>query len=175
MSRKESSGDFNPDRSQVKHQNQRISTQEDQANPWLNQNAGKAPIHLQAKKINRVTIGKDSSAQDKAAYAIKRDIRKTADARTAELQDAQVALDPSNFLRVGDPSSEPGSRRKANGQQEITSREDADSEDDSLSVQGESDDEKGTLGLTQREMIAKAFAGDNVIKVCHPAPDDLYH
>ena len=127
-------------------------------NPWLIRNerlTGKV-----ARTKNTVVVCKDSKALDKANHRLGKQASRTQDERAKAVDDAAIHISLDNVLRL------PASLTSKNVQQD---------NDDS---EGESEIEAQENGLLngkpkanrpafrQRDLVALAFAGDNVVSVC---------
>lgn len=145
----------------------------DESNPWMTVQEDGSGSRL-SRKSNKATFGKDARDATRVADKTARHKAKQMDAREAELNDAQVDLDPTSML-----ASTSTKRRDvpqigtapvaANGKAVARPAPQDDSEDGS----GDEDDDeaidaqrgKGPAAFKQRELVAKAFAGDNVVAV----------
>jgi U3 small nucleolar RNA-associated protein 14 len=111
-------------------------------NPWLNVGSGTV---VQSRKKNALMVGKDGSAASRATEALRKQKNvKTSQAKLQLLDDARVEID-------------------SNMNQTKTLPLDVDSDDE-----GDHELEnvrKGPKAFSQRDLVAQAFAGDNVVEV----------
>ncbi|KAF8911605.1 Utp14 protein-domain-containing protein [Gymnopilus junonius] len=151
------------------------------SNPWLAQDMSKVKV---VKKTNEVIISKGSKAADKSKNKLKKVTQKRVDEREKAVEDAAVEISLDNVM-VASSSSASVSKSKATikvsveadgkktaGQKPPT-EDDDDSEVDleievqeqALALKGKG--KAGANGLKafeQRDLVALAFAGDNVVQ-----------
>ncbi|KAK4049460.1 hypothetical protein OIO90_005411 [Microbotryomycetes sp. JL221] len=152
---------------------------EEEANPWLAASGGDA-VSKVSRKSNKAAVTKDARDADKIANKASKQKSKQIDARIAEQQDAQVDIDLSNVMSsssnaVNKPQIDASSVQKSTNGKNKASAQVADGDDSDDDVEGvddveQDDDEidaqrgKGKAAIRQRELVAKAFAGDNVLE-----------
>lgn len=140
--------------------------------------------------MNKATVGKDSREANRSAARVEKHKSKSGTAREAEQDDARVEIDPLAGLagevvkstrkvvpQIGQSSLEiavltgVSGKGKTGGKPGPTVR--AKMEDDGDDSSDEEADEqqidaqrgRGPAAFRQRELVAKAFAGDNVVAV----------
>jgi len=131
-------------------------------NPWLVRTehlAGKV-----ARTKNAVVVSKDSKSSDKAKHRLDKQTSKTLDERAKARDEAEVQISLDTVLRI--PTS-PTSRN-------VQLDKDDSEEDSEIEAQENrllNGKRKGNSGLAfqQRDLVALAFAGDNVVLVCDQA------
>jgi U3 small nucleolar RNA-associated protein 14 len=127
-------------------------------NPWL---AAKPTTKLSRKK-NETTVSKDGTAQSKAANKIQKHIAKGDQERKEAMEDAQLDIDPEARLNLKKTEVRSGKAKKAKQARfEEADSEDSDEDgslvDEPVIVQG-----RGPAAIQQRDLVAEAFAGDDV-------------
>ncbi|ORY84072.1 Utp14 protein-domain-containing protein [Leucosporidium creatinivorum] len=143
-------------------------TSTDESNPWL---ADAASASKLSRKSNKATVGKDSRDASRLADKVARHKSRQSDAREAEQDDATVDIDPSNVLASAKAKAQPQitapSKEKKKGAAgpttKATMEEDERSSDEDDEEQHEAQRGRGQLAFKQRELVARAFAGDNVV------------
>jgi U3 small nucleolar RNA-associated protein 14 len=145
----------------------------EESNPWLavgeDGSAGRV-----SRKSNKATFGKDARDATRVADKAARTKSKQTDAREAERDDAQVDIDPTSALvaasakrrnvpQIGNTPSVVNGKAVARPAQPDGSDEDSGDEDDDEAIDAQRG--KGHAAFKQRELVAKAFAGDNVVAV----------
>lgn len=93
---------------------------------------------------------------EKSAKNFKKSLSKVDEAREREQDDAQVDIDPSAVSMAAPSKTVDKGKGRAQRRQ-------ADEDDD----ESETDDHerRGPIALRQRDLVAQAFAGDNVLEV----------
>jgi U3 small nucleolar RNA-associated protein 14 len=152
------------------------SIRESDANPWLTHIS--EPTVKLTKKTNEVVVQKESKALDKSKNKLKKQARKGEDVRELAKEDGVVEISLDKVLNF--PSAPPNSNpsepvrkadQKANQQAPVVQ---ADDESDSNSEVGAQEtaqtlkgkrNASGIKAFEQRDLIAVAFAGDNVVQV----------
>lgn len=140
-------------------------------NPWLvedSQATGKV-----SRKMNKATVGKDSREAARSAAKVDRHKSKLADAREAEADDAQVEIDPEVVLAgakapLPPQLNAPTAVAKRSAKASVAAGnadEDENSSDEDDEEQHEAQRGRGPAAFKQRELVAKAFAGDDVVAV----------
>lgn len=148
------------------------------SNPWLDPDAASSAARI-SRKANKATTASDSRAS-RMADKVAKTKSKQLDAREAEKDDAAVDLDLSSAglmmpakeaPQIGNGSTK---QSKANGGARPPAQADDSSDDDEKELDEEEIDAqrgKGPAAFKQRELVAAAFAGDNVVAVslrAHP-------
>ena len=132
------------------------------ANPWLNLGDSSKSSNKLSKKQNLASVSKSSNAESKALNKVSRHRARGDDARKAEQEDATLEIDLNARL---------GAQRKSNGKKaQVPSAQAAASDDSELDSDAEADEiivrgqgrKGGKAALQQKELIAEAFAGDDV-------------
>lgn len=124
--------------------------------------------------MNKATVSKDSRDSARSAAKVDRHKAKMADVREAEKDDATVEIDPSIVLAVAMAPRQPQlnapapmKKTKKVANAKTTLIEDgvgsSDEEDDELQVEAQRG--RGPAAFKQRDLVAQAFAGDNVVAV----------
>lgn len=128
--------------------------------------------NAKAPKKNVIVVEKDSNALVKAKHKLKKQVRKGGKEREKAKDDAIVEISTNNVLLL--PPSATGSSMsktstvKLNG---CAAEEDGSDVDSEIEVQEMAllKGKKGSNGFKvfeQRDLVALAFAGDNVVQVC---------
>lgn len=153
------------------------------SNPWLTQDSkGKSKA---VKKINEVVVGKDSRPAEKSKNKLKKANQKKEDRREQAQDDAVVEISLDNVLAPATTStvdnvkmvggSKSNSQKAVTVQNPSTNAGDSDNSDDDnfeLDAQEQALHLKGKgkanalKAFEQRDLVALAFAGDNVVQVC---------
>ena len=123
--------------------------------------------------MNKATVGKDSRDASRSAAKVDRHKSKLDDAREAEKDDAAVEIDPEVVLAKAKAPKAPQLttsaamtiQRTGNASAVATGGEDADSSDEDGEEQHDAQRGRGPAAFKQRELVAKAFAGDDVVAV----------
>ncbi|KDQ20262.1 hypothetical protein BOTBODRAFT_392238 [Botryobasidium botryosum FD-172 SS1] len=142
-----------------------LSPSQEKSNPWLTPRPG-ATLKVSRKK-NEVLVSKDSSAVDKSKNTLKKKMDKSADAREKEQNDAVVEISMENTLPVKDkgkkarPEAAGSSSKAATTATTVVDPAYQDSDDGSDAEELPLDG-KGNKAFKQRDLVALAFAGDNV-------------
>lgn len=126
-------------------------------NPWLSRNG--QPSHTTLKK-NDIIVSKDSTSAVKAKNKLRKRQRETKDEVTKSHDDGVVEISPTDLLVV----SSQGSRQAEPGN--CNSDGDSGVEEQEVRLKAKGKPSGGTKHVfQQRELVARAFAGDNVIQV----------
>ena len=143
------------------------------SNPWLSSGTAVGKV---SKKKNTVVVGKNSDAATLSKNALKKRQRKAAEAQEDAKEDAVVDIDVGNVLTLENAPAQPAPKKQARPNAPITrgapvaggfEDEDKDEEREEQEAKLVAR-RKGKAGVTtfeQRELVAMAFAGDNVIAV----------
>ncbi|KAM0791537.1 hypothetical protein ACM66B_005986 [Microbotryomycetes sp. NB124-2] len=161
-------------------------------NPWLAL-ADEDQMSKLSRKANKAAVTKDARDADKVANKVSRHKAKQDDARMAEREDAQVDIDPSVVMSLPQKAADkPQINERAASRKHLASAQVVDDDSGDDDVEGDQDIEqdedeidaqrgKGKAAIQQRELVAKAFAGDNVLEdfeeekrriVAHDAPQE---
>lgn len=153
-----------------------------ESNPWLaprDPDAGPTASGSKApRKQNEILVSKDSAALDKSKNKLKKKAKKRLEEKEKAKDEAIVEISMDNVLTldatVRAPSSSSVTKLTAvakPSQDDIKDDADANSEVDEqerlvdLKSKGKV---KGVKAFAQRDLVALAFAGDNVVQVCSP-------
>ncbi|KAL8278691.1 hypothetical protein RQP46_008983 [Phenoliferia psychrophenolica] len=139
-------------------------------NPWLALDASSSTGKV-SRKMNKATTGKDSRDASRSAAKVDRHKSKLGDAREAEKDDAQVEIDPDVVLARAKAPQAPQLTTSAvmtvakagKASTVATGGEDDDSSDEDGEEQHDAQRGRGPAAFKQRELVAKAFAGDDVV------------
>lgn len=125
--------------------------------------------------MNKAAVGKDSKDAARSAAKVDRQKSRMVEAREAEKDDALVEIDPQIVLtkaivapQVTMPASQNKKGKKAvvEGNSKLTMEIDmGDSSDEDDADDHEAQRGKGPAAFKQRDLVARAFAGDNVVAV----------
>ncbi|KAF5312924.1 hypothetical protein D9619_002453 [Psilocybe cf. subviscida] len=159
------------------------------SNPWLNHEAAtKVKV---AKKVNEVVVDKDSKLLDKSKHKLKKMSQKKDDARDNAQDDAavEISLDATLASTSKAAAIQPGLSAKAKTKaapapastpsaQVADHNSDSESDDDNveitaqelaLNAKGKGKAVNGVKAFEQRDLVALAFAGDNVVQTFEEA------
>ncbi|KAK7049701.1 hypothetical protein VNI00_005732 [Paramarasmius palmivorus] len=129
------------------------------SNPWLNVSNQDSKTN---RKKNEVVVDKNSSTMTKSKNKMKKLAKKANGGKTKAKEDAVVEIDTEAVLTA---STAKGKRKETPAEAE-DDNSDANSEVDfqetALLQRGKKG--KGAKAFEQRELVARAFAGDNVVK-----------
>ncbi|KAL4070303.1 Utp14 protein-domain-containing protein, partial [Scleroderma citrinum] len=144
-------------------------------NPWL-----VPPVPSgQARKKNEAVVHKDARALAKSANKLKKQEAKGKEEKVRARDDAILEIDVNNVLTIPDPhpnipSTQNKGTTKAKGKQSTPNSDgpvnDADSDDVNSEIEEQEKAEiqgvnaKGVKAFQQRDLVALAFAGDNVVE-----------
>ncbi|PPQ67949.1 hypothetical protein CVT26_005829 [Gymnopilus dilepis] len=153
-------------------------SQDVESNPWLALDASKTKM---VKKANEVVVSKDSKAADKSKNKLKKASMKRSDEKGKAVEDATVEIDMDNVMVASTASSsKPLETKKlaVNGtSNSLPSQPTAQGDDDSeVDLEIEAQEQalaaktkgrataNGLKAFEQRDLVALAFAGDNVVQ-----------
>ena len=150
-----------------------LGAPEVEENPWLAVDESQPSAGKVSRKMNKATVGKDSRDASRSAAKVDRHKSKLVDARAAEKDDAQVEIDPEVVLAIAKAPAAPqlttsASMSSKSGQKATaiaTGGDDDDSSDEDGEEQHDAQRGRGPAAFKQRELVAKAFAGDDVVAV----------
>ncbi|KAJ6592326.1 Utp14-domain-containing protein [Mycena vulgaris] len=147
------------------------------ANPWLAPAAAGGPKAPRAK--NAVVVSKDSGAADRARHRLAKDkdaAQLGAGRGPAAVDDGVVEVEMGRVLGDGDKDADGAQQKqKKKGKGKASKTGAADEEDDDDDANSEVDAQeaalarkgqkgKGPKAFEQRDLVARAFAGDNVVR-----------
>jgi len=154
------------------------------SNPWLVPTAPSGP----SRKRNEVHVHKGADALTKSSNKLKKQTGKHADERERARDDAVLEIDASNVLEIPEPPAPSASSKKskAQGRRDVAKApagatgpahdEGADDSDvpSEVEAQERATDKKNAgkrvQAFQQRDLVALAFAGDNVVQVRNSLP-----
>jgi len=129
-------------------------------NPWLVRTehlAGKV-----ARTKNAVVVSKDSKYLDKAKHRLDKQASKTQDERAKARDEAALQISMDTVLRLPTgPTSRSGQQDKDDSGEET----EIEAQENRL-LSGKRKGHADRLAFQQRDLVALAFAGDNVVLVC---------
>jgi len=149
---------ISPVGSQTVSQDPPIQQPRNDHNPWLSRDG---QLSQTAPKKGEISVSKDSTGAVKANHRLRKKQRETKNEVTKVQDDGVLEITPSNLL----VASFKGSRQ-------------AEPEDYSADGDGEAEEQEEMLKrkgkrrggtnpvFKQKELVARAFAGDNVVEVC---------
>jgi len=144
-------------------------------NPWLQRGVGEVSTKVASTKHN-VIVSKDSKAVDKSSYKLAKkgmESSKKSKGKEREVDDADVEIDISGGLLLAPAPSAPKDKGPSTSKpQPRDEDEDEDDDDDELQAQEASlltgkrkENAMGIRAFEQRDLVARAFVGDNVVEV----------
>jgi U3 small nucleolar RNA-associated protein 14 len=164
-------------------QPRRLSTPEPsttESNPWLAPQISDVTMKAPRKK-NEILLSKESTALTKSKNKLKKQVKKREDEKEKTKDDAVVEISMDNVLSLGGEASAPTPATKSAQEKATTSRKgsmtDGATADDDSDVNSEVEAQeialdmkgkaktKGLKAFEQRDLVALAFAGDNVVHV----------
>lgn len=140
-------------------------------NPWLasqsNEDSARAP-----RKANEIVVSKQSSAAEKSKNKLRKIKDKGTNARETTKADAELEISTTEFLTLNalSTTSKPPIQPQRKHAPEVEGLEEGADHNNELEEQEQNLQSKGRAGRTaafeQRDLVARAFSGDNVIQVC---------
>lgn len=131
-------------------------------NPWLIDASSSNKV---SRKKNEATISKDGSSLSKAANRIQKHANKTDEARSNEVQDGELVIDPSAQLalrhEVNQNQPKKQNEKKINGLRE--EQEHISDEENDIDEPIEVNVRAPKTAIRQRQLVSEAFAGDDVL------------
>lgn len=124
------------------------------------------------RKKNELVVGKDSSASTKSKNKLKKMAKKREEEKEKKQDDAVVEISADNVLNLDGASSQPAVKKTAGRQALASGADDDDDTHSEIEAQEKALDlkgkgrAKGPKAFEQRDLVALAFAGDNVVHVC---------
>lgn len=150
-------------------------------NPWLVPSSSSGAGKSGPKKKNEIVVDKDSSQTTKSKHKLKKQNKKTEEEKARVKDDAVVEIELENVLAAPNVSkgqeeapttsavtaSKNKSKRKGKAQisDEDSVSNDSEVEEQEKMLRMKGKKAKATKAFEQRELVARAFAGDNVVKV----------
>ena len=155
----------------------------EEINPWLAPRVEETSV---ARKKHEVVVSKTSTSADKSRHKFKKRAQKREDEKERIQDDATVEISLSSVLTVPSEGSLPASSSDTSASKKATEKsrdnastapqpiEDDESESDANSELDEQEKlldrkgkgrAKGVKAFEQRDLVALAFAGDNVVQV----------
>ena len=127
-------------------------------NPWLSRNGQSSYTTV---KKNEIAVSKDSTSTIKAKNKLRKRQKETKD-EVAKIQDDSVLeISPTDLL----VASFKGNRQAEPGRDSSDEVGEVEEQEDMLRQKGKPPGGKRHV-FQQRELVSRAFAGDNVVKVC---------
>jgi len=134
-------------------------------NPWL-AIANKSP--RLSRKTNQTLVSKGSAVDVKSQATLKKHLAQSEDALAHRAEDAVVEIDLDNPLSLpavpGPPEATSAKQRKPNRNIKGTAVDSAFQDSDDEDV-GPDNGHQSAKAFKQRDLVALAFAGDNVVEV----------
>jgi hypothetical protein len=151
---------------------QQISLPEEQQNPWLVPREDGAS-HAGQKK-HEVVVGKGSADTDKSRHKMRKRVKKREDEKEKAKDEAAVEISMANVLTLGAAGPSKPQAKGKDKQAPRTQTQEVDG-DDEEEVHSEVEEQerldargkgraKGVKAFEQRDLVARAFAGDNVVQ-----------
>ncbi|KAI0687976.1 Utp14 protein-domain-containing protein [Cytidiella melzeri] len=142
---------------------------EPKTNPWLDAHVDSSS-HATRKK-HEVSVGKNSALAEKSKNKLRKRVRKREEGKEREKDEAVVDVEMANVMT---PRNEAGVSAAPMSQRETTINVDEgeesevlselDAQEDALEMTGKGKLRKDVQAFEQRELVARAFAGDNVVR-----------
>ena len=153
---------------------------EEQRNPWLALRDD-GPSRA-AQKKHEVVVGKESAGAEKSKNKLRKRVKKREEEKEKAQEEASVEISMANVMTLGaaNTNAEAGPSKlqpKAKATQRAKPVQVQVPEDDDDDVHSEAEEQeralqlkgkgrgKGVKAFEQRDLVARAFAGDNVIQV----------
>ncbi|PPQ94586.1 hypothetical protein CVT25_011899 [Psilocybe cyanescens] len=158
-----------------------------ESNPWLNPGADSSSRSKAMKKSNEVVVSKDSKAVDKSKNKLKKAMEKRAEDREKAVDDAVVEISLDNVIASSSSSAAAfGSKTVAAAQKTTAAavkkpvgQPAGDSDESDVDLEVEAQEQalalkgkaraNGLKAFEQRDLVALAFAGDNVVQTFEEA------
>ncbi|KAJ8688848.1 hypothetical protein PTI98_013593 [Pleurotus ostreatus] len=133
------------------------------SNPWLASRDEPRP-HVTRKK-NEVIVSKTSGAADKSKNRLKKQSKKLDEERTKARDDAEIEISMDNVLKPTEPRAEPASLIAPIISEDDDSDANSEVEEQEKMISAKQNGGKnGQIAFQQRDLVALAFAGDNVVQ-----------
>ena len=143
------------------------SIREPNSNPWLTR-VSESTVKL-TKKTNEAVVQKDSKALDKSKNKLKKQARKRGEEREVAKEDGVVEISLDKVLTL--PSAASGSNPSSQqvpvvqaDEDESDSNSEVEAQEAAITLKGKGK-ASGIKAFEQRDLVAVAFAGDNVVQV----------
>ncbi|KAF8837629.1 Utp14-domain-containing protein [Paxillus ammoniavirescens] len=144
------------------------------ANPWLAPSASSGP----SRKKNEVRVHREADSLVKSSNKLKKQVAKREEEKERARDDAVLEIDTNKVLTIAEPSAlRPSAKGKGKSKEGASKVATANGDDDS-DVHSELEEQeraagtktqanagKGVQAFQQRDLVALAFAGDNVVQV----------
>jgi U3 small nucleolar RNA-associated protein 14 len=149
-------------------------------NPWLAHSSVLDGSSKLARKNNEVVVNKDSKSADKSKNKLKKEQRKREETRESARDDATLEISMENVLQLDQVAEQPQAptSHSQNKRTSVRKPTAAGNDDDEEDVNSEVDAQEqealrkakgkgraGPMAFQQRDLVARAFAGDNVVRV----------
>ncbi|KAG8219230.1 Utp14-domain-containing protein [Butyriboletus roseoflavus] len=150
-------------------------------NPWLVPPSSSGP----SRKRNEVRVHKAADALTKSSNKLKKQTAKREDERERARDDAVLEIDANNVLTIPEPPVPSASGKKNKGKERVTETsagvtgpaQDEGDDNSNSDVPSEVEEQeraaegtrKGVRAFQQRDLVALAFAGDNVVQAFEEA------
>ncbi|KAF4603269.1 hypothetical protein EYR38_003682 [Pleurotus pulmonarius] len=135
------------------------------SNPWLVSREDARP-HATRKK-NEVVVSKTSGAADKSKNRLKKQSKKLGDERAKARDDAEIEISMDNVLEPAEPRAKPAAPLRA-PTVPLDDGSDGDNseveEQEKMLTAKQNGRKNGQVAFQQRDLVALAFAGDNVVQ-----------
>ncbi|KII93102.1 hypothetical protein PLICRDRAFT_87528 [Plicaturopsis crispa FD-325 SS-3] len=131
----------------------------DASNPWLVPRSGaavKAP-----RKANELVVGKNSTGVEKSKNKLKKQGQKKDEEREKAKEDAVVEIAMDNVMALNVPG--PSRQRDVAADDDDDENSELEEQENTLDRKGKGK-AKGIRAFEQRDLVARAFAGDNVVQ-----------
>jgi len=137
-------------------------------NPWLTRNVRTT---AKAPKKNSIVVGKDSDALDKAKHKLKKQVGKGGKEREKAKDDAIVEISTHNNLLLPPTATEPSTLKTSTAKLDGCASEedgfvDSEIESQEITLLKGKRGSNSLKAFEQKDLVALAFAGDNVVQVC---------
>jgi len=135
------------------------------SNPWLDRSTG----HNNLPKRSEIAVGKDSKAAEKAKDKLNKKKRLHEDERERAEEDAVLEISNGDVLKLlvaSPPKSAPKPAKNPIGSEEDSSDHNSEVEEQERTLNRKKNkaNKSHSTALEQRELVALAFAGDNVVQ-----------
>jgi U3 small nucleolar RNA-associated protein 14 len=139
-----------------------------ESNPWLtNGNARKAP-----RRRNEILVDKNSASIEKSKNRLRKQARKREEEKEKAMDDAVVEISMSNVMALSSSTEAPPPSTVPRDNVREPSKLTGDDDDPDHNSEVEEQEQvlsrrksKGLKAFQQRDLVALAFAGDNVVQV----------
>ncbi|KAI6154218.1 small-subunit processome [Pisolithus tinctorius] len=149
-------------------------------NPWLAPVASSSRL---ARKKNEAVVHKNADTLAKSSNKLKKQVAKGEEEKERARDDAVLEIEIDKVLTIPDPpttsSSAKKKGKKPKRQNQLSTNAEVPADDDDSDVHSEMEEQEGAAGQSvnakgvkafqQRELVALAFAGDNVVEAFEEA------